>query len=131
LVVSLSFERNIHMKTMNLLAIGLIATLAAACGGSDKPAAPTTTTLSCLQAADGYCIAVTGTPTAADIASFNADCAAPPAGVLGTGCPTASRIGTCTLSAAVGTVVFSFYPPTLQADAVADCTALSGTWHPG
>ena len=119
------------MKTKNLLAFGLMAILAAACGGSDKPAAPPTTTLSCLQAADGYCIAITGTPTAADIASFNADCNAPPAGVLGTSCPTANRLGTCTLSAAAGTAVFSFYPPLLLADAVADCTALSGTWHPG
>ena len=122
------------MNAKNLLATSLLAFLAAACGGSKStaPAGPTTTTLSCHQVADGYCLAGTGTPTAAEIASFNAECNVAPAGVLGTGCPIAGRIGTCTLTAtATGTAVFSFYPPFLLADAVTGCTALTGTWKAG
>jgi hypothetical protein len=123
------------MTTRNLLAFGLIALLGAACGGSkSKSAAPGTTTLSCNYAAEGYCVAATGTPSAADVTSFNNDCVTPsPVGVPGTGCPTAGRVGRCTLPGTNPSTVISFFPPFTTTDGPTTCTAapLSGTWTPG
>jgi hypothetical protein len=119
------------MKTRHLLAFGLVALFAAACGGKSKPAAPATTTLYCDIAADGYCVAGTGLPTAPDIATFSATCASS-AGTMTTSCSATNRVGRCTLTATGESMVFSFYSPIFTAaDGQSACTALSGTWTPG
>jgi hypothetical protein len=135
-------KRSLHLsspkgRTMNtriFLAFGLIALLGAACGGSksSKSSTPGTTTLACNYAAEGLCVAATGTPSAADITAFNTECTTPsPVGVPGTSCPTAGRVGRCTLAGTNPSTVINVFPPLTAADGQTLCTTNSGTWTAG
>ncbi len=118
------------MNAKNLAAAGLLAILAAACGGSDDPPAPATVTLSCNVPAEAYCLAATGTPTAADTSAFNAECATA-GGTAGSGCPTANRVGRCRMPGTNPEQVYSFYAPIVAADAEAFCLEPpAGVWTP-
>lgn len=120
------------MNAKNLLATSLLAFLAAACGGSDKPAAPTTKAFSCYFTAAGVCTGFTGLPAATDMTSVSTACTAN-GGTVGTACPTASRVGTCTQPGGPPTETFSYYSPTYTAAAgQTDCASgVPGTWTPG
>jgi hypothetical protein len=128
------------MNTRNFLAFGLIALLGAACGSSKSSAAAATTKAwSCNVPTVGNCTVVTGIPAATDMTQFNSQCTGG-SGTVGTSCPTANRVGTCTYpgaTAADPVQVDSYYTSNWDATtAEPDCVTATqagpgGTWKAG
>jgi hypothetical protein len=128
------------MKTRNLLALGLIALLGAACGGTKSSAAAATTkNFSCNVPAAFMCVSVTGIPIATDMTQGNTLCTNG-GGTIGTSCSTANRVGTCTYPGAPVEVDSYYFGGLVAAAAETACTTAdptstpptpAGTWKAG
>lgn len=105
---------------MRALVVAVAATVVTACSGGSKskPAV-----VAGCDYGDGLCTSGAGMTAAT--------CEAGGGTFVASGCPSASRVGTCTTSQQGQTVVMSFYSPVYStADGAEACAGLSGTWTP-
>lgn len=111
------------MKKWIALALFVIALSVAACGGP-APAG------SCSATSGGvsYCISYTG--TSATMSAIQQGCTSGMGTYQSTDCPTANRVGRCTLPGgnAELTQTANYYAPTTAEQAMAACTAIMGTF---
>jgi len=114
-----------------LVVIGLVG-----CGkdSSSPPPPPPLPSISCYFAANYECDLVTASQAVLDRNGIDAASCTTSGGVAGTSCPT-GQVGRCSVSMTIGTdtvpVVYYLYSPGYtQADVIAACTAIGGTFSP-
>ena len=118
-------------KTIGLAVLGFIL---AACGGGGGSSGGGNTTLACNLQAQGGCFEWSGPESSIGTVqtAFNQACSSE-GGSAVSACPSANRVGKCTLVVTQGTIsvtiVTSLYSPTYTATtAQQECTSSGGTW---
>ncbi len=109
---------------MKKFVFGFITIVALALGGCGAPPPAG----SCQVASAGFCISYTG--SSVTMSAIQQGCTASMGTYQTTDCPTANRVGRCTLPGgnASLTQTANYYAPATTADVMTGCTALGGTF---
>ncbi|MFO0561293.1 MAG: hypothetical protein U0269_24960 [Polyangiales bacterium] len=112
------------MKKSALLVIAAVVAALTGCGGP-APAG------SCQANSGGVTFCIDYTGSAATMAGIQQGCSQSMGTYQASACPTANRVGRCTLpnGSAQLTQTASYYAPMTSADVMAACTAIMGTYQ--